>query len=337
MTQTRFRLLAGIAVVAVSSMFASAGTAHAHASLETDTATSESSFKVVVQIPHGCDGKPTTEVQVKLPEGFVFAKPQPKAGWELEIIKGDYQKTYDNHGTPVSAGPLEIRWKGGNLSDDYYDTFLISGRISGFDKQTKIAFPVTQLCGTDAKVVWDQIPAEGESAHALEHPAPSLTVLPADVASGHHDHMAGMSAMAMPADSHSDTVKLGTLEISGGDVKAMLPGAKVAGGGFNVRNEGADDDRLISAESPAAGRVELHEMTMENDVMKMRKLNDGIVIPAGETVALTSGGLHLMFMDVAEPFAAGQTVPVTLTFEKAGKVEYMLPVGAAGGAAHKHQ
>jgi len=330
MTQTRFHLLAGAFLLATTGM------AHAHASLETDTATSESSFKVVVQIRHGCDGKPTNEVQVKLPEGFVFAKPQPKAGWELEIIKGDYQKTYDNHGKPVSAGPLEIRWKGGNLSDDYYDTFLISGRISGFEKKTTIAFPVTQLCGADGKVVWDQIPADGQSAHALEHPAPSLTVMPADAESAHHDHMAGMSAMTAMPEGDGQSVKVGNLEISGGAVKAMLPGAKVGGGGFSIRNDGADADRLISVESPAAARVELHEMTMENDVMKMRKLDEGIAVPAGETVELTSGGLHLMFMDVVKPFAEGDAVPLTLTFEKAGKVDYVLPVGSAGGGAHKH-
>ncbi len=330
MTQTRSSLLAAAFLIA------GVGMAHAHASLETDTATSERSFKAVIQIPHGCDGKPTTEVQVKLPEGFVFAKPQPKAGWELEIIKGDYQKTYDNHGKPVSAGPLEIRWKGGNLSDEHYDTFLISGRISGFDKQTTIAFPVTQLCGTDAQVVWDQIPAEGQNAHALEHPAPSLTVMPAD-ASGEHDHMAAMAGMAVTPAAEGTPVTVGDLEISGGAVKAMLPGAKVGGGGFSIRNDGAHADRLISVESPAAGRVELHEMTMENDVMKMRKLDDGIAIPAGGTVELTTGGLHLMFMEVAKPFAAGETVPVTLTFEKAGKIDYVLPVGAAGGSGHKHK
>ena len=125
------------------------------------------------------------------------------------------------------------------------------------------------------------------------------------------------------------------LEISGGAVKAMLPGAKVGGGGFTVKNDGSEGDTLISVESPAAGRVELHEMTMQNDVMKMRKLDDGIVIPAGETVELKSGGLHLMFMDVKKPFAEGDSVPVTLTFEKSGKVDYVLPVGNAGGA-HKH-
>lgn len=327
MTRTRTTILA----LALS--LCAAASAHAHASFETDQVSSESSFKAVLQIPHGCDGKATTEVQVKLPEGFVFAKPQPKPGWEIEIIKGDYRKSYDNHGKTVTSGPLEIRWKNGNLSDDFYDTFVISGKISGFDKETQIAFPVTQLCGASDTVVWDQIATGGQNPHSLEHPAPTVTVTPAEA--GGHDHH-DMAAMAGMGAADGASVKAGSLEISGGAVKAMLPGAKVGGGGFIIKNEGAEDDMLISVESPAAGRVELHEMTMQNDVMKMRKLEEGIAIPAGETVTLQSGGLHLMFMEVKKPFAEGDDIPVTLTFKQAGKVNYVLPVGDAAGSAHKH-
>ncbi|WP_438748202.1 DUF1775 domain-containing protein [Pararhizobium sp. O133] len=315
-------------LLAVAFSLAGTAAAYAHASFEQDTVASESNFKAILQIPHGCDGKATNEVQVKLPEGFVFAKPQPKAGWEIEIIKGDYQKSYDNHGKTVTSGPLEIRWKGGELSDDYYDTFVITGKISGFEKETQLAFPVTQLCGASDKVVWDQIVTAGQSAHSLEHPAPTITVTPAEADGHDHHDMAAMAGMSGMGDA---PVKAGSLEISGGSIKAMLPGAKVGGGGFTVKNEGSEDDVLLSAESPAAGRVELHEMTMQNDVMKMRKLEDGIAVPAGQTVELRSGGLHLMFMDVTRPFAEGDTVPVTLTFEKAGKVELVLPVGNAAG------
>lgn len=318
--------------LALAVSLAGAAAAHAHASFEQDKVASESSFKAILQIPHGCDGKATTEVQVKLPEGFVFAKPQPKAGWEIEIIKGDYQKSYDNHGKTVTAGPLEIRWKNGNLSDDYYDTFVITGKMSGFDTETQLAFPVTQLCGASNKVVWNQIASEGQNPHSLDHPAPTITVTPAEADGHDHHDMAAMAGMSAASDA---PLKVGSLEISGGTIKAMLPGAKVGGGGFTIKNEGSEDDVLLSAESPMAGRVELHEMTMQNDIMKMRKLDDGIAIPAGETVELKSGGLHLMFMDVAKPFKEGDSVPVTLTFQKAGKIELMLPVGnAAGKPAH---
>ncbi|MBP2238582.1 copper(I)-binding protein [Sinorhizobium kostiense] len=135
----------------------------------------------------------------------------------------------------------------------------------------------------------------------------------------------------------AEPVSAGDLEISAGAAKAMPPGAKVGGGGLTVKNNGNADDRLVAVESPSAGRVELHEMTMENDVMKMRKLENGIVIPAGQTVELKTGGLHLMFMEVVKPFAEGDSVPVTLIFERAGKVEFALPVGTAAGGSSEHQ
>lgn len=314
-----------LTVLSLGLTLATAGIAHAHATFETDRIQSEKSFKAVLQVPHGCDGKATTEVQMKLPEGFVFAKPQPKPGWELEIIKGDYQKTYDNHGKKVSSGPVEIRWKGGNLPDEFYDTFVVKGKISGFDKETVLAFPTVQLCGTEGKVTWNEVAAEGQNAHDLKSPAPTVTVTLAaggDEHAGHGGHMAA-----------GGPVKLGDLEISGGAAKAMLPGAKVGGGFLTIKNGGGVDDRLVAIESAVAGRVEIHEMAMENDVMKMRKLDDGVAIPAGETVELKAGGLHLMFMQVSKPFAEGETVPVTLVFEKAGKVDATLAVGTASGGA----
>lgn len=78
--------------------------AEAHVSFLDKQATQDSTILATLQVPHGCDGKSTTEVRVKLPEGFVFAKPQPKPGWELEVIRGDYQKSYDNHGDKVKTG-----------------------------------------------------------------------------------------------------------------------------------------------------------------------------------------------------------------------------------------
>lgn len=314
-----------LASLSLGLTLAATGMAHAHATFETNTAPAEKTFKAVLQVPHGCDGKATTEVQIKLPEGFVFAKPQPKPGWELEVIKGDYQKAYDNHGEKVSSGPVEIRWKGGNLPDEYYDTFVVRGKLSGFDKETVLAFPTTQLCGTEGKVVWDQVAAEGRNAHDLKSPAPTVTVTIADTTAHHAGHGGGH----MAADG---SAKIGDLDISSGSLKAMLPGAKVGGGFLTIKNSGSDD-RLVAVESPLAGRVEIHEMKMENDVMKMRRLDDGIALPAGETVELKAGGLHLMFMDVKKPFAEGDAVPVTLVFEKAGKVDATFPVGSATGGA----
>jgi periplasmic copper chaperone A len=126
----------------------------------------------------------------------------------------------------------------------------------------------------------------------------------------------------------AEPVIAGDLTIEGYWVRAMLPGQPVAGGFLKLINKGAVDEMLVSVSSPKAARMELHEMAMKGDVMEMRALESGIAIPAGATVELAPGGLHLMFFDVAETFKDGDMVPVTLTFEKAGKVELMLPVMA---------
>ncbi|HWT59063.1 MAG TPA: copper chaperone PCu(A)C [Rhizobium sp.] len=305
--------------------------AEAHVTFLNKEATQDSTIIATLQLPHGCDGKATTEVRVKLPEGFVFAKPQPKAGWELEVIKGDYQKSYDNHGDKVKSGAVEIRWKNGNLSDDFYDTFVIQGKVSGVEAGTSLAFPVTQMCG-DTVEAWDQVAKEGGDAHGMKSPAPLLKVVAGEDQGHDHDDMAGMDMSGMGAAAPAgETVKAGDLEVSGGFAKAMLPGQPVGGGFFTVKNNGETDDRLLSVTSPAAGEVQLHEMVTKDNVMRMRQLKDGIPIAAGQTVKLEPGNLHLMFQKVKTPFKQGDTVPVTLTFEKAGKVELVLQVLSAQG------
>ena len=149
---------------------------------------------------------------------------------------------------------------------------------------------------------------------------------------GKMDHSAmGHGAMKMDGQAAMpmvmvEPVKAGDLEITGYWARAMLPNQPVAGGFVTVTNTGAEDDRIIAASSPRAGRMELHEMVMDGDVMKMREKDGGISVPAGETVELKPGGLHIMFMEVGDRFEEGQTVPVTLTFEKAGDVTFDMPV-----------
>lgn len=152
-----------------------------------------------------------------------------------------------------------------------------------------------------------------------------------------NDNMGGMnmSGMKMPMDAPAAGAKasasVGKLAISDAYVRAMLPGQPVGGGYLTIQNSGDADDKLVSVTSGNAGKVELHEMTMENNVMKMRELKGGIAVPAGATVKLTPNGLHVMFKQVKTPFKQGATVPVTLTFEKAGPVAVTLPVLSVQG------
>lgn len=309
--------------------------AQAHVSFASPSVAAEKTTVISLQVPHGCDGQSTKEVRVSLPEGFVFAKPQPKAGWQLEITRGGYARTYDDHGTKVTSGPVEIRWKGGDLPDAFYDTFNIQGKISGIEPGQKLAFPTVQVCG-DKIASWVDIAKDGVDPHSLENPAPTLLVTAADAkGQGGHDHgamhMEDHAAMADPGET--GMAKAGDIAVDGAYARAMLPGQPVGGGYLVISNNGSADDRLVSAASPVAGAVEIHEMAMQGETMKMRKLAGAVEVPAGHKVELKPGGLHLMFVKVKTPFKAGGSVPLTLTFEKAGKIDVTLPVNAIGAPA----
>ena len=120
------------------------------------------------------------------------------------------------------------------------------------------------------------------------------------------------------------------IKIENAYTRATVPGQQVAGGFLKIDNKG-NADQLLGASSPAAGEVQLHEMAMDGNVMKMRQVKD-IPIPAGGSVELKPGGYHLMFMNLKGPFVAGQTVPVKLKFAKAGEMEIKLPVNAVGSS-----
>ena len=110
-------------------------------------------------------------------------------------------------------------------------------------------------------------------------------------------------------------------------------GVDVSAGYLIIHNQTATDDRLLSATSVRAERVEVHEMTMAGAVMQMR-LVESPTIGAGQSLTLAPGGAHLMFYGVAEPFAVGQDIPIQLTFERAGAIDVTLPVRPTPPAAH---
>ncbi|QQR38811.1 copper chaperone PCu(A)C [Devosia rhizoryzae] len=139
---------------------------------------------------------------------------------------------------------------------------------------------------------------------------------------------------AAPAFAHDIT--FGDLQLNGPFARATLPNAPVAGGFVTIVNTGSEDDRLISATAEIAKDTQIHEMAMEGDVMKMRQLPDGLVIPAGGSVTLEPGGYHLMMMGLSAPLVEGETVPVVLTFEKAGTVTLDLHIGGAAADAPTH-
>jgi hypothetical protein len=150
--------------------------------------------------------------------------------------------------------------------------------------------------------------------------------------------LCGLALLATTGLTAAHDYKLGSIKIDHPWARATAAGQTAGGGYARFDNAGAAD-RLISATSAAAERVELHEMKMDGDVMRMRQL-DGIDLPAGKSVELKPGGYHIMFIGLKKPLAEGSKFPLKLKFEKAGEVTVDVKVESATAAAmpgeHKH-
>jgi copper(I)-binding protein len=124
--------------------------------------------------------------------------------------------------------------------------------------------------------------------------------------------------------------KAGDLLIGHPWSRATPGGAKIGGGYMTITNNGSAPDKLLSATTSVADRVEIHEMAMSNNVMTMRKLDGGVAVPPGKTVAFAPGSYHLMLVGLKAPLKEGDRVKATLTFEKAGAVEVTINVEGIG-------
>jgi len=143
--------------------------------------------------------------------------------------------------------------------------------------------------------------------------------------------------LSVPALAHDYTA--GALKIGHPWARATPKGAPVGGGYLSITNTGSEPDRLIGGSSQIAKKFEIHSMSMDHGVMKMRELGDGLEIQPGQTVTLKPSGYHIMFVDLAQPLKQGDKIPATLEFAKAGKVQVEFAVEGMGathdsGAGH---
>ena len=146
--------------------------------------------------------------------------------------------------------------------------------------------------------------------------------------------------LAMPALPQTVKAESGAISVENAWARATPKGAKVAAGYLTIKNDGEEQDRLVAAEAAFAGKAEIHLMRMNDGVMQMRPVSDGIAIPPGGTLKLEPGGYHLMFMKLAAPLNEGDAVSGALVFEHAGKVPVtfqVLGMGAQGPAPDAHQ
>lgn len=167
------------AVLCAASLGVLSTGAYGHATLEVRQAPANSYYKAVIRTPHGCNGSPTIAVRVQIPEGVTGAKPQPKPGWEVEIVAENLaEPATDAHGNTITTRVTEIHWTGGRLLDEHYDEFVLRVRLPDRAGET-LYFPTVQECEEGADR-WIEIPAEGQSAHDFDYPAPSVTLTAAE-------------------------------------------------------------------------------------------------------------------------------------------------------------
>jgi copper(I)-binding protein len=136
--------------------------------------------------------------------------------------------------------------------------------------------------------------------------------------------------VSSPAAAHDVTAKQAWS-------RATPKGAKVAAGYLTIENRGVQPDRLLSASSGAAAKVEIHQMSMQDGIMTMRPLDGGLAIPPDTTVTLVPGGDHIMFIGLIAPFEEDQRIPVLLNFERAGKIETIFEIGSVGAKGPRLQ
>lgn len=156
--------------------------------------------------------------------------------------------------------------------------------------------------------------------------------------------LAVAAALITSLPVHAHRYQLEQLLIDHPFARATVPGQTSGAAYLTIENKGNGTDRLMSASAPAAKSVEIHTMSMDGNVMRMRRV-DSVEIKQGETVSMKPGaGHHLMMLGLRAPLKVGEKIPVTLTFEKAGKVDVSVAVEEANvpakpaehGGAHAH-
>jgi len=151
--------------------------------------------------------------------------------------------------------------------------------------------------------------------------------------------LGGMAIGLIASAALAHGYKAGDLSIEHPWSRETAPGQTSGGGFMMVLNNGTQPDKLMSATSPLAAEVQLHSSSVEGGVMRMRRVEGGIVIPAKGRLELKPGSYHIMFIGLKQPLRKGQQVPVTLKFQRAGKVDVKFtiqPIGSTGPMEDAH-
>jgi periplasmic copper chaperone A len=165
-----YAFAAGIAAGA----FLSVSSAFAHVTLDTRDAPTDSYYKAVFNVPHGCEGSSTTSIRIRLPEGLQSVKVQPKQGWKVSTVKTKLPTPVTGgHGEAITETISEVSWTGGLLLDEHIEEFMMQIRLPNAAPGTVLYFPVVQECEKGVNR-WIELPEAGKS---LKQPAPSLRLI----------------------------------------------------------------------------------------------------------------------------------------------------------------
>jgi copper(I)-binding protein len=133
--------------------------------------------------------------------------------------------------------------------------------------------------------------------------------------------MTAVAALVISASASAHEYKLGDLRIAHPHARATVSGQPTGAAYFGIENIGKSADKLIAVASPAAKTAQIHTMSMEGNVMRMREAENIEIAPSAKIVMKPSDGYHIMLIGLNQPLKAGDKFPMTLTFEKAGKVD----------------
>jgi copper(I)-binding protein len=182
-----------------------------------------------------------------------------------------------------------------------------------------VALGLTTGCAAAAGEVWSSPLTAVERSLSK-----TITLIAREIA------LATIFSVLLLAPSRAQETKVSDLVISQPWSRATPNGARVASGYLTIENTGTEPDRLVGGSADVAAKVELHTMVMSNGVMTMRPLESGLAIRPGEIVKLAPGGHHLMLLGLKSSLQQGDKVPITLEFEKAGKVTVALDLQGVG-------
>ncbi len=129
------------------------------------------------------------------------------------------------------------------------------------------------------------------------------------------------AALVISASANAHDYKVGDLRLTHPHARTTVPGQSVGAAYIDIENTGKSADRLIALTSPIAKRAEVHSMSMEGDVMKMREVRSVDIAPSGRISMTPGNGYHIMLMGLRQPLKAGDKFPLMLRFEKSGITE----------------